>query len=267
MRPEQKLSALRKILGREEFQKGDEAVFFCPKHQHYKPKLSVNLKYDNFNCWICGFKGANLKPILFLKGKTDDAVRYASEIDGNRGKHTEDKTYDIPTLPDSFEPLVLGGHDPYTRHAIEYLKSRGLDEYDFLKYKIGFCKEGECRFRVIFPSFDSDGNLNFFVGRKVYDHVGLSYKHGNFNKNIIFNDYLIDWDKPVTLVEGPIDAIIAGDNAIPLQGTILREDSLLFAKIVTSGVHVNIALDSDAKKKEWDMADKRHGRQTYVIWC
>jgi len=118
---------------------------------------------------------------------------------------------------------------------------------------LGYCSDGEYKGRVIIPSFDSNGELNFFVGRKIYDHVGLSYKHGNFDKNVIFNDYLVDWDEPIILVEGPFDAMVAGDNAIPLQGTIMSDESVLFAKIVTSRVPVYLALDSDARIKQLDM--------------
>jgi len=256
MQREQKLAALRKVLGREEFSKGDECVFFCPKHPHHKPKLSVNVKRDTFNCWICGFKGHNLKPLLFLKGSTDEAIRYSNEVSGERKRQDNHKDYDVPTLPEGFFPLVSSDLNcPYTRDALRYLKGRGINVGDLFKYKIGFCKEGEYKHRIIFPSFDSMGNLNFFVGRKLYDYLGVPYKHGHFDKNIIFNDYLIDWDEPITLVEGPFDAMIAGDNAIALQGTILREDSLLFAKIVTSRVRTYIALDPDARKKQWDLAD------------
>ena len=33
-------------------------------------------------------------------------------------------------------------------------------------------------------------------------------------KNIIFNDLLIDWNKPITLVEGPFDSIKMGNSIL-----------------------------------------------------
>ena len=45
------------------------------------------------------------------------------------------------------------------------------------------------------------------------------------------------------------DAIVAG-NAIPLLGSTLREDTVLFQRIVDESPTIYLALDSDAKKKE-----------------
>ena len=262
MKKSEKLNALRSVLGFEEFNKGDECIFFCPKHSHHKPKLSVNLETDYFHCWICGWKGKNLKPVLFYKGNNEAAQQYSRAVDKKYARNpgrVSKCSYEEPVLPKEFWPLSSsskgkgGGFDIYKGHALRFLKRRGISDIDILRHKLGFCFEGEHAGRVIFPSFGADGELNFWVGRKYYDHIGQSYRHENFDKNIIFNDYLIDWNESITLVEGPLDAIAAGENAIPLQGTILRDDSLLFAKIITSGVPVYLALDSDARSKQFDM--------------
>ena len=253
MNRKQKLQALRAVLGHEEYQKGDECIFFCPRHGHHKAKLSVNLKTDYHNCWICGFSGTNLKPLLYFRGRNDQADEYSRSIDGRHAKADSERygrAFDAPVLPSDFLSLSSKGDaSPYRSHALRYLQDRGVSLSTILRYKLGYCTEGPYRGRIIIPSFDSGGDLNFFVGRKFYDWAGLSYKHGNFDKNVIFNDYLVDWDEPVTLVEGPFDAFIA-DNSVPLQGTILRDDSLLFAKIITSQVPVYLALDSDARAKQ-----------------
>jgi len=259
MRSARKLEALRSILGHEEFRKGDECIFFCPKHQHHKAKLSVNIKTDNFNCWVCGFKGFNLKPLLYFKGRNEEADKYAENIGRKDAKDSRDRAseeYDVPTLPAEFRSLSrsITTDCPYRLHAVRYVQDRGISNKDILRYKLGYCLEGPYKGRIIIPSFDSGGDLNFFVGRKFYDWAGLSYKHGNFDKNIIFNDYLVDWDEPVTLVEGPFDSFVA-ENSVPLQGTILNEDSLLFAKIVTSKEPVYLALDADARAKQMKLME------------
>ena len=73
-------------------------------------------------------------------------------------------------------------------------------------------------------------------------------------KNIVWNDYLVDWNKPITLVEGPFDAIKASDNVVALGGTFLHDK--LFAKIVTTGVDVFFALDQDAQKVQMKMVER-----------
>lgn len=250
MRRKQKIELLRLALGDEGITRGNEIIFFCPKHSHHKPKLSVNVVTDHFNCWICGFKGKNLKPLVFLSGKNALATKYVEECDDTPYVDQQAIVYDVPVLPESFK--TLSGHDgsPYRQHAINFLKRRGIGKREILLYKLGYCESGEYRGRIIIPSFDNIGNLNFFVGRKFYEHIGLSYKHGNFDKDIIFNDYLVDWSKSITLVEGSFDSMMISNNSIPLQGTILSESSLLFAKIVASGVLVYLALDADAERKQ-----------------
>ena len=71
-------------------------------------------------------------------------------------------------------------------------------------------------------------------------------------KDIIFNEFDIDFSKPLVLVEGVFDAIVAGDNAIPILGSTLREDSKLFQAIAIHDTPVYVALDPDAEKKaQW----------------
>ena len=73
--------------------------------------------------------------------------------------------------------------------------------------------------------------------------------NGPGNKDIVFNELLIDWEREVTLVEGVFDAIVASENSIPLLGSTLREDSRLFRKIVKNDTPVLLGLDADAHKK------------------
>ena len=53
----------------------------------------------------------------------------------------------------------------------------------------------------------------------------------------------------MTLVEGVFDAIVAGENAIPILGSTLRENTKLFQAIAINDTPVYLALDEDAKKK------------------
>ena len=60
----------------------------------------------------------------------------------------------------------------------------------------------------------------------------------------------VDWDESIILVEGLFDAIVAGQNAIPILGSTLREESKLFQGIVLNDSPVYLALDEDARKKQ-----------------
>jgi hypothetical protein len=82
----------------------------------------------------------------------------------------------------------------------------------------------------------------------------MKYKHGNYDKDIIFNDLYVDWSKPIILVEGPYDAIKAGSNAVAIQSNHLPVDSKLFTKLIFSHQPIYIALDSDAMKNTFKIA-------------
>lgn len=256
MRRDEKVLILRKIFGKEAFSKKDELIFFCKfpsgcSGNHHKPKLSVNVSTDNFHCWVCGWKGKSLAPIF----KIFDKVSLERYFDGkNISKKEKIDEFDVPVLPESFTFLRNKSDSLYYRQAINYLKSRSITESDIYRYKLGYCYSGEYKNRIIIPSFDDNGDLNFFVGRSFVES-NQPYKHGKFSKDIIFNDYMIDWDKPVILTEGPFDAMIAGDNAIPLQGCEIGDGSSLVKKIVMNCDSVYIALDSDAKKKQRELLE------------
>ena len=48
-------------------------------------------------------------------------------------------------------------------------KNLSIDDSDILKYNIGYCDDGLYSNRIIIPSYDSDGQLNFFVGRAFFN--------------------------------------------------------------------------------------------------
>ena len=119
-------------------------------------------------------------------------------------------------------------------------------------WKIGYCTEGRYGGRIIVPSFNNSGNLNYFIARTYVGHR-MKYLNPPISKNVIFNELFVDWDEPVVLVEGLFDAIVGGQNAIPILGSTLREESKLFQAIVLNDSPVYLALDEDAKKKQTHM--------------
>jgi len=121
---------------------------------------------------------------------------------------------------------------------------RGLSEQDILKYNLGYCVDGLYQNRVIVPSYDSVGKLNYFVGRDFYSG-GMKYKNPPVSKDIVGFDLYINWSQPLILCEGVFDAISIKQNAIPLFGKTISKS--LYKKIIENKVsHIVIALDNDA---------------------
>ena len=104
---------------------------------------------------------------------------------------------------------------------------------------------------------DSKGNLNFFTARRIDANTndGFKYKNASIQKkNIIFNEINIQWEKPLTLVEGPLDLLKTNDNSTCLLGSTLTEDMYLFKKIIENKTPINLALDADVYHKTLKIA-------------
>tara|TARA_Y100000004_G_scaffold101035_2_gene113247 strand:- start:778 stop:1695 length:918 start_codon:yes stop_codon:yes gene_type:complete len=265
----EKLKLLKKALGRC-WSNDDEHQFHCPKCNHHKLKLSVNIEKDVFKCWICDYSGTKISPLIrrFAPAYYADWRSLAGEVDLSKydtifAEHVPEPPQ-IIDLPENFQTLT-GKKTKLKRRALKYLYSRGFTDRDILTWKIGFCDYGEYQDRVIVPSFDDDGNVNFFVARS-YTDDWMKYKNPRVSKDIIFNDLNIDWDDDVILAEGVFDAMKC-KNAVPLLGSTLRENSRLFQKICEKRPNVYLALDEDAKGKEFGIAKKlrEHGVRTMSI--
>ena len=246
-----KKNILREVLG-SGYDSRDETLYHCPFCKHHKKKLSVNVTKGFFKCWVCDTKGA-ISYLIKRFGTIDDRHDWAL-LDQEVDFSTMDLIFNQPEeklppveLPSEYICLAKKDLPPAANEAISYLWSRGIGQKDILYHKIGFCLTGKYKKRIIIPSFDDEGNCNYFTARS-YTGDWLSYKNPPASKNIIFNDLLIDWNKPVTLVEGPFDAIKM-KNSIPILGSTLKETTKLFKKIVEKQTKVYIGLDDDALNK------------------
>ena len=205
-----------------------------------------------FKCWVCDTKGA-ISYLIKRFGSIDDRHDWAL-LDQEVDFSTMDLIFNQPeeklppvNLPPEYICLAKKALPPAANEAISYLLSRGIGQKDILYHKIGFCLTGKYKKRIIIPSFDDEGNCNYFTARS-YSGDWLSYKNPPASKNIIFNDLLIDWNEPITLVEGPFDSIKM-KNSIPILGSTLKETTKLFKKIVEKQTKVYIGLDEDALNK------------------
>ena len=75
-----KHNILRNILGRG-YQSGDEHLFYCPKCDHHKAKLSVNIDKNVFKCWICDYVGTSIYRLVRRYGNHEQRKRW-KELDG-----------------------------------------------------------------------------------------------------------------------------------------------------------------------------------------
>jgi DNA primase len=171
----------------------------------------------------------------------------------------------ILSLPKEFVTLT-GKYNQNSSSAIKYLYERGITKADILAWKIGYCPDGEYAGRIIVPSFNLEGKINYFIGRSYRDNW-IKYKNPPSYKNsIIFNELYVDWSNDLILTEGVFDAIVAG-NSVPLLGSTLPETSRLFQEIAKHDTPIYVALDPDAEKKAKNLIKDmiKYGIETYKI--
>ncbi len=244
------INALTNVLGHGLTLRGNELAFHCPFCNHHKPKLQVNTDSQKWHCWTCNSGGKKLTSLLKKLDVDRKTISIIREIygDSNYNPQLEDvDTKVFIQLPKEFVSLSESpkGFNPEYKHAIFYLTQRGIGMKEIIKYNIGYCKEGLYSRRVIIPSYDLNGQLNYFISRSYYTEEKMKYKNPPISKNIIAFESQINWNEPIILCEGVFDAITIKRNAIPLLGKFPSKQ--LVEKIFMSGVSdIVISLDNDA---------------------
>ena len=256
MNKKEALKILNEALGTGRQTGKNEFYFKCPSCDHHKYKLAINLDKNAFHCWICDYRGRNIRRLIrrfgsFVQLQKWDGITDRTDLERFSDLFVErlpEESKSKVELPEEFISLCTQNIPATGMYAFRYLQKRGVPKEDILKWKIGYCFSGEYRNRIIIPSFDDDGDCSYFVARS---YTGDSYKYKNprASKDIVFNELFINWNEDLILVEGVFDAIVCG-NAIPILGSTLRSGSDLLRKIVRNDTPVYIALDPDAAPKE-----------------
>lgn len=230
--------------------KDNEQSHHCPFCHHPKKKLQINLNTQKWHCWVCDARGSRISSLL-RKLKVDaKSIQKIRDIYGDDSDYTYNPNEDYPEkleLPNEFKQLSKKPKsiNPIYNNAIHYLKKRGIGLDLIIKYNIGYCEDGEYGGRIIIPSYDADGELNYFIARSFYDDVKMKYKNPPVSRNVIMFENLINWNEPITLVEGGFDSFSVRRNVIPLLSKFILPK--LKSKIKEMGVKkVNILLDPDA---------------------
>lgn len=242
---------LRDILGDEKqhYQNKCQIAFNCPDCDDNRGKGNLEINYCShvYKCWSCGESNemmGSLGKLIDKYGTKKQKKLY------NLVRPEEEKVKIIKkpkvVLPESFTLFKESSSVyPIRRQAYNYLISRGITDDIIDKYGIGFCDRGSHSGRIVVPSYNSDGELNYYVARSWSPKTKSKYKNPEAEKSkIIFNENLINWEDDIFLVEGVFDGFFL-NNSIPLLGKFLNET--LFDKIYEkSKGFITIALDGDA---------------------
>ena len=266
------VTLVNSVLGSGKSTARNNYAYHCPFCHHHKPKLEVNLTENRegknpWHCWACDVRGTTIYS-LFKQIKVD-SNKYGElkSLVKTSKSIKETQVVSSVSLPNEFISLSTGDlNDISARHARAYLKSRNISKYDIIKYNIGYCKSGLYNNMIIIPTYNKEGQLNYFTARSFEKEPYIKYRNPSASRDIIPNEHLINWNIPIVLCEGLFDAIAIKRNAIPLLGKNIQ--SSLMKKIVTSLVDkIYIALDRDAIKQALKFCEKlmAEGKEVYLV--
>ena len=229
-----------------------------------KGNLEINYQNHVYKCWACS--------------ETHETYGHLGKLIDKYGSKKDKKTYKL-IRPDKFEKKekifkelelpkeykkfdeIHPLHIP-RKEAFNYLKKRGITQEIIDKYQIGLCIEGEYAGRIVVPSFNKKGELNFFVSRSWNPKSRLKYKNPEAAKDfLIFNESLVDFKKDIYIVEGVFDSFFL-DNSIALLGKYINDN--MWEKLYTKAKKdIIICLDGDAYEDAKKLYDKLNGGALY----
>jgi DNA primase len=240
--------------------------FNCPvcDDDRNKHNLEVNYVDNVYKCWSCGDSEGTHGPLgkLFDKygNKKQKKLYQVLKPETVVKREKPKKQLKLPegfTLFKDSSPVY-----PVRRAAINYLHNRGITDLMIEKYRIGFCDKGDHAGRIVIPSYDSKGELNYYIARSWNPMSRAKYKNPEAEKDkIIFWENLIDWNKDIYLVEGAFDGLFV-ENSIPMLGKHMSE--LLFNTIYKKAKgNVIICLDADAWQNAVNLYHELHGGELW----
>jgi len=211
-----------------------------------KGNLEINYSRHVYKCWACSETYGTHGPLgkLFDQYATKGQKKVYNLIKPEELKQ-EDVRRPKLRLPEGFTTFK-DSNPRFIPHieAYRYLTSRGVTDEMIEKYNIGYTVNGDFAYRIIIPSYNLDGQLNYFVARS-WVPKKMKYKNPSVPKDeIIFNEGRIDWDKDIFLCEGAFDSFFL-DNSIVMLGK--KMSKLLFETLYAkANKNIIICCDGDA---------------------
>jgi len=224
--------------------------FNCPVCDEGRGKHNLEINYISnvYKCWSCGEIEGTHGSLgkLFDKFGTKKQKKLFNILKPDQVETKKQKKKPKLVIPESYTKFKDSSPIyPVRRQAYNYLKSRGITDEIIEKFDIGFCDKGSHIGRIIVPSYNKKGELNYYVGRSWDIKSKAKYRNPEAEKDqIIFWENLIDWNKDIYLVEGAFDGMFL-DNPVVMLGKHMSE--LLFETIYNNAKgNVIICLDGDA---------------------
>lgn len=247
-----------------------EYRYVCPWCKDKEQSLAVNFTRKMFMCFraSCAKSGSLSYLARNLGFAYDDDVPVLSSIGQLRHRlwGVDDGTSEIaPNLEVPVHIPELQQIQPGSQ-AWNYLIERGLTPHDIYYNQCSLSPEDRFS-RIYFPQCDSNGRVIFWVSRKYLPGAkGRRYNNpgGAIKKKMLYRSHLVDRNYPISVCEGPISAIVAG-NAVATMGVLYSQDQTI--EIARLGAPILSAMDGEAFTKSLKLARdvQKHGGTVAVV--
>lgn len=259
------------------FSDNGQAQYNCPhcKEENNgipdnKYNLEVNIFKGVYKCWRCSEYEQTMSGKLSKLVRKYGGNELVNEYYDIVKEIKEVSYYDLELFKDNGE--ILSSNNLYLpitftninlekckkKKLVDYLNERHITQDIIDRYNIGYTTWDETKWqmrnRIIIPSYNSDNELNYWLGRDfINDKKSKKTKYKNCDSDkskIVFQENKIQWCNDIVLVEGGIDCIYY-PNAIALLGKVLDKDSETYKQLYKkANANIIICLDGDVKDVE-----------------
>lgn len=279
------LKLLKEVLEEEpKYTYKENYAFHCPKCKHRKRKLEINVEYEAYHCWVCEFKGKNLYSLFKYVRASSNQFQKLNSIKGyspvdiekndlkNRifnisSSKIEEKKNEIKIPPDA-KYIYHSQNDFDRKNALSYLlEDRGFKFEDLIRYNIMYMNKDSYKFpnRILIPSYDINGKINYYFTRTFYkdDNRPKFLNSGGSRRNIIFFENFLDFNRPLSIVEGGFDAMKVRINSTPTLSKTINDG--LLEKIIFYNTPINLMYDYDVFFGERKISRKLVNQLEYLL--
>jgi len=254
----------------------NEWVLTCPTCR--KEKLTVNIAKKSWHCWVCQ-KFQNVRTNMGVErqaiqgaGGLLDLIQMLEACDRKRAAQlvlasSAFTSKDLHFIKDSdlINPTVEGYQTPngiplpphwkLIDSELEYMRYRGITMDDVNRLGIFYCDQGPYANRLVFPVWEN-GRLVYWQARAMWEQPGDKHFRKAMNpawvpgaavsSEVLMNLNTARFYPRVALVEGPIDCVHAGPDAVCSFTKALS--AVQISKLYRAGVRaVDLMWDADAR--------------------
>lgn len=226
-------------------------VSICPfcGNTSYNCEVTIDKGY---HCWSCSAHGSFLTFVKELEGVSYAEAKSIVHVP-KRAKPLLSEIEEPEITEDS--PDVITNYHDWPVLARRYADSRGWRKIQE-RYKLGYCKFGRFKGRIIFPYYENDGDKKpaYWQGRTIYREKEPRWLFPKTHSRARLFNYEAYKDKCrdyAVIVEGPADAVAV--DGIALGGVHMTGEKLrMLLDLEVKRFYV--WLDADAVLKSWAIA-------------